>query len=304
MSGPGLATASLLAPFFLSGAALPSLHAASGAQEANDVDVIAARSDSADRMTIPVRIGTNGPYRFLVDTGAQSTVVSSALASELALPAGPNARLVTVAGSQTVGTADIDEIVLGRRSTFGLRVPLLERAHIGADGILGIDSLRDQRVLIDFTRNLIAIDSAKALGGNKGFDIVVKGRRRHNRLVLTNARVDGIATDVVIDTGADSTIGNRALQRAIARRTRTQPTTLYSVTGQEISADTAVAGHLVIDKMGVTNVAIAYADAPAFAELELEGHPALLLGIRELRAFKRVAIDFSTWKVLFDVPGV
>ena len=39
-----------------------------------------------------------------------------------------------------------------------------------------------------------------------------------------------------------------------------------------------------------------------FAALGLDRRPALMLGIRELRLFNRVAIDFSTRKVLFDLP--
>lgn len=304
MSGTGIALG-LLAPLAFSSAAVPALHtSASAGQDAGETDVIAARPDALDRLTVPVRIGQAGPYRFLVDTGAQNTVIASSLATELALPAGPVARVVTVAGTQLVATAEIDEILLGRRTTQGLRVPLLERAHIGADGILGIDSLRGQRVLFDFARNLIAIDSARALGGNEGFEIVVRGHRRVNRLVVTDAEVDGIRTDVVIDTGAEGTIGNRALQRAVARRVQIQPATLHSVTGQQIAAEIGVAGRLSIGKLGLENVGIAYADAPAFGELGLQKRPALLLGIRELRAFKRVAIDFSTWKVLFDLPNM
>lgn len=301
MSGTGIALAGALAPMLLSNAAVPAIHSA-GAQEASDIEVITAGEDAVERMTVPIWIGRSGPYRFLVDTGAQNTVIASSLAAELALPAGPAVRVITVAGNRTVGTAEIDQILLGRRTTYGLRVPLLERGHIGADGILGIDSMQRQRVLFDFAKNTIAIGTAKELGGTGGFDIVVRGHRRANRLVVTDAEVDGVPTDVVIDTGADSTIGNRALQRALARKAHNQPAVLHSVTGQQIAAEIDVAGLLSVGKLGIQNVAIAYADAPVFAELELEKRPALLLGILELRAFKRVAIDFSTWKVLFDLP--
>ena len=137
-------------PLLIAALAIPEIHGASGAQEAGQADIISTRTDASERLTVPVQIGEHGPFRFLIDTGSQNTVVSSAVARELALPKGQQARLIGVAGSQTVDTVEIDQIDLGRRSYYGLLVPLLEREHIGADGILGIDSLQGQRVLLDF----------------------------------------------------------------------------------------------------------------------------------------------------------
>ena len=41
--------------------------------------------DDYDRMTVPVRVAGAGPYRFLVDTGADRTAISSELAQRLSL---------------------------------------------------------------------------------------------------------------------------------------------------------------------------------------------------------------------------
>ncbi|HVR90334.1 MAG TPA: retroviral-like aspartic protease family protein [Novosphingobium sp.] len=293
---------SFLLPLAAFGAlALPQIHGASGAQEATDVDIVAARNDQHERMTVPVRIADQ-PFRFLIDTGAQNTVLSTAVAAQLALPMGRKARLIGVAGSQIVDTVEVDQIDLGRRSFYGIIAPLLESGDIGADGIVGLDSLQDQRVLLDFGRKLMAIGDAKALGGNRGFEIVVTARRRSGQLIMTNARIDGVETDVVIDTGAETSIGNRALQRALSRRRQSEQTTLYSVTGQQIVADLGLARQLVIGDMRLQNVQIAYADAPPFEALDLARRPAILLGMRDLRGFDRVAIDFSTRKVMFDLP--
>ena len=280
----------------------PPSHAADTAQQAGDVDVVETRHDAFARMTVPVRIGEAGPFPFVIDTGAQNTVVSTALAERLALRPAGRATVVGVAGTQSVATVEIDEIGLGRRTFNGLIAPLLDQRDLGADGMIGLDSLQDQRVLIDFTTNLIAIDEARNLGGNRGFEIVVRARRRSGQLILTHARLDGVAVDVVIDTGADSTIGNRALQRALAHKGAPLGAELYSVTGQRLAAQVGLAERLSFDGVHLNNVAIAYADAPPFAVLGLDRKPAILLGMRELRGFRRVAIDFKTRKVLFDLP--
>jgi predicted aspartyl protease len=121
---------------------------------------------------------------------------------------------------------------------------------------------------------------------------------------MTDARIDGVRVDVVIDTGSDSTLGNRALQKALGRRGKiTVPTVMHSVTGQQMGADVATADRLEMQGLLITGVGIAYSDSPTFAHLGLDKKPAILLGMREMRAFPRIAIDFSARKVLFDLPG-
>jgi predicted aspartyl protease len=53
-----------------------------------DEQVIATRCDGTDRMTVPVSISGKGPYHFVVDTGADRTVISRELANALALKPG------------------------------------------------------------------------------------------------------------------------------------------------------------------------------------------------------------------------
>ena len=43
-------------------------------------------------MTVPVRSPAPGPYRFIIDTGAQRTVISRELADALGLAAGRDVR--------------------------------------------------------------------------------------------------------------------------------------------------------------------------------------------------------------------
>jgi predicted aspartyl protease len=287
---------------FLAAAAFPQTHASSGAQEAAQIEVVTTATDEHNRMTVPVRIGDRGTFHFVIDTGAQNTVLATSVAAQLALVPGGRATVIGVAGRQSVDTVQIDEIGLGRRSYYGLTAPLLERSDIGADGIVGIDSLQDQRVLLDFGRNLIAIGDAASLGGNSGYEIVVRARRKSGQLIMTNAKIDGVHVDVVIDTGAETTIANRALQRALSQRNVREQALLTSVTGQQVSADVGYGGQLKIGDLRISNVLLAYTDAPPFEYLQLNRRPAILLGMREMRLFKRVAIDFAARKVMFDLP--
>lgn len=296
MSGLSAALALLIADPVILGAQPAPI-----TSSAEEQDVVQTEADAQARMTVPVAIEGTGPYRFLIDTGSQATVLSAALATRLGLEAGPTVRVVGIAGANRVATAKVDQIDFGKQSIFGLTVPLLDNAHMGADGIIGTDSLQHQRVLLDFERQTITIGTPRELGGNRGYEIVVKARRKLGRLILTNALIDGIPVDVVIDTGASSTIGNPALERAMRNAEQGQ-SIIESVTGHLINARLQFARELRIGKMGMANVVIAVADAPAFHELGLSKKPAIFLGMREMRLFKRVAIDFPKSKVLFDLP--
>ncbi len=298
-----MALHSLFAPLLPLLAALPVLTGQEGSQQASQTDVIATNDDRHSRMTVPVRMGVHGPFNFLIDTGSQNTVISTRVAERMALKPSSRARLIGVVGTEMVDMVELDQIDLGRRSFYGLLAPLLQYDNIGADGIIGLDSLQDQRVLIDFRRDLIAVNDAKTLGGNRGFEIVVTARRRSGQLIMTDAVLDGVRVEVVIDTGAETSIGNRALQLAMKRRHSPQGTAeLRSVTGQTLIAELGLGRSMKVDDITFQNVLIAYVDSPAFAALNLNAKPALFLGMRDLRGFDRVAIDFASRKIFFDVP--
>ena len=294
---------SLLLPLLPFAAALPVFAGQDGQQQAASTDVVAIRKDQWSRMTVPVKVIDKGPFRFLIDTGSQNTALSTDLAARLSLVPNRKARLISVAGIQMVDMVEIDQIELGRRSYYGLTAPLLQSEHMGADGILGLDSLQDQRVLVDFKKGLMAIDDAKNLGGNRGFEIVVEARRRSGQLIMADAKLEGIKVQVVIDTGAETSIGNIALQKALSRKRKSEKIELLSVTGHSVSADLSYARWLEIADVHFNNVAIAYTDAPAFKALKLDSRPSLLLGMRDLRSLDRLAIDFSSRRILFDIPS-
>lgn len=279
------------------------VHAADDNAPAINPELVELQKDRSDRLTVPVKIGKHGPFDFLIDTGSERTVLSRKVATTIGLAITGSGVIVGVAGSLPVELVDVDELTLGRRTFYSINAPLLEGEHIGADGIVGLDSLQEQRIIFDFARNRMIVDEAKKRTGLSGFDIVVKARRRSGQLIMANALVDGISTDIVIDTGSDGSIGNLALHRALTRSRKAHVTSLYSVTGQVVSADISLARVVEIDGMRLHNTMIAYADAPAFARLGLARRPALLMGMSQLRMFSRVAIDFSSRRVLFDMPS-
>jgi predicted aspartyl protease len=264
------------------------------------------RDDGFDRMTVPVRLSGTGPYRFLVDTGADRTAISRELAAKLRLPSGSNASLHSVAGVSTVATATVSNLQLTRRNLKVIDAPLLESANMGADGILGVDSLRSQRVLFDFeaqTMSIVPSETREQI--DEAGSIVVRAKRRNGRLVLTHATANGRRLSVVLDTGSQISIGNSALRRELLRTNQlggSHQVELESVTGHKIIGDYMMVRELEMGGVQLRNLAIVFTDAHTFRRLDLHKKPALLLGMNAMRAFKKFSIDFTQRKIRVVLP--
>jgi predicted aspartyl protease len=262
--------------------------------------------DRDTRMTIPVSVGANGPYQFLVDTGAERTVISRELADRLDLGAGDEVKVHSMTDARMVNTAVIPQLQVSRNSVAGIEAPALPAANIGAAGMLGVDSLQSQRVVFDFGRKTMALTPSAKRHENWGPDtIVVTGRSLYGRLILVDARLEGEKVVVVVDTGSQITIGNEALRnRLIAKKKlrKTIPIELFSVTGGRMTADYAEIKKIRIGGAEISNMPIGFADVHPFTQLKLTDRPAILLGMDALRLFKRVSVDFARKEVRFLGP--
>ena len=263
---------------------------------------VAAR-EFEERMTVPVLVNGRGPFRFVVDSGADRTVVGRRLAATLALPRRSIATLHSVTGATPVATVHVHQLKVGSTTVQNFIAPVLEERHLGAHGILGIDSLVDQRLLLDFVREQIIVQDARRSVISHPDEIIVVARRRRGQLILTQGTIDDQEIEAVIDTGAQVTIGNLALRRRLLRILRPNEvttTTLVSVTGGTIMAEVALIPELRFGRLSVQNLAVAFVDAPPFKLFGLADRPALLLGADVLRIFRRVSLDFRRRKVRFQ----
>ncbi len=253
------------------------------------------------RMTVPVMIGTRGPWHFVIDTGAERTVIARELAGVLGLIRGPGARIVALTGTTPVETAIIPALRVSSLPARSVIAPALVAQHIGAQGLLGIDALQGHAVVIDFDRDQMTLTPApRRSRGAAADEIVITARSRLGQLIVTDAAWRSTRIAVVIDTGTPYSIGNSALLRAMTRRQRTLPAvTLTSVTGESLVAPSLLADELVVGGIRFNGVPMGFADSAAFDRLGLGAKPALLLGMDVLRLFRRVAIDFPNRQIRF-----
>ena len=259
------------------------------------------------RMTVPVSIGAHGPFNFIVDTGSERTVVSQELARDLALGPGRTATVHSMTEVSQIPTVIVSDLRVGQRTMQeDIHAPALSRSNLGAAGILGVDTLQLQRVVFDFKRREMTVTPSQRSAGHwpEG-TIVVTARSRFGRLMLVDAAVDGQRVYVIIDTGAQVTVGNSALRRALDANHRMGPTAqvrMISVTGGQFTAEYMLARRIRIGGADIVNLPIAFADVHPFAALELMDRPAILLGMDALQLFERVSVDFANRRVRLLTP--
>lgn len=273
---------------------------------ADQAETIAYAPDPGHRMTVEVNIAGQGPYRFVVDTGAERTVISRELAQSLGLDAGGGISLASVSQVTRVPSVLIPELEIGRRTLSTIHAPALAQRNLGAQGMLGVDSLHSQRVIFDFANRELTL-SASHIEDDRSppGEIVVRGRTRLGRMLLTNASIDGQRVTVIVDTGSQVTIGNGALRRRLARGNRLgQPRllSLTGVTGDQVIAEYTVVRRLRMGGVHMEDLPIAFADVQLFRHLEVADRPAILLGMDALRIFDRVSIDFANRRVRLLPP--
>lgn len=269
--------------------------------EEDAAEILKLQEDYHNRYTIPVTIDGAGPFDFMIDTGSQATAITDRVHNQLELEPSGTALIVGTASQQVVDTVEVGSLEIGERTIRNFSAPVLSRANVGADGILGLDSLQDMRVLIDFRNETIAVADAPSTQSTRGYEIIVRARQKLGQLLITNADIDGVRTVVIVDTGAQGSLGNLALLEKLRER-HAERVLATDVNGAVLVGKMAIADSLTIQDMTFSNVAITYADTPAFEALGLKGVPALSLGMESLRLFDRVAIDFSRQRVMFDLP--
>ena len=307
-----LAAISLAAPIAAQTVPFPHTEEFKAVQErdpasAEDANDLAFKSDEYARMTVPVRLGAGGSFRFLIDTGADRTSISKQVAEKLKLPAGRPAILHSITSVSEVETAKVPAMELGRKTVWLSDAPLLERKNMGADGILGTDSLRSQRVLFDFKAQTVSLipASEKLLPEERG-TIVVQGRRKNGRLILTRATAEGIPLELVVDTGAQISVGNEALRRVLVRSGRLRSlgkAEMTSVTGETFVGEQLVVADLKVGDVEMRGLPIIFGDAHAFKPLGLANRPALLLGMNAISGFDKVSIDFQRKRLRLLLPA-
>ncbi|HEY6643138.1 retroviral-like aspartic protease family protein [Povalibacter sp.] len=260
------------------------------------------RPDRIGRVLAPVMINGRGPFRMMVDTGANQSVLTQRLADAagLTVDALNTIKLNGVTGAFQVPTANVESFETGDLRQQGLQLPVMNAVMGGADGILGMQGFDGLRLSVDFLNDQISIDRSRAQRPPPGF-ARLPVKIHFNRLLLASGRVGGVRVHAVIDTGAERTLGNMALRRALqARKSIDKPPKSTGVIGlSEVMqrGEMIYTRKLRLGDIAVTDVDVIYGDIDVFRLWDLEDEPAMLIGMDVLGTVHTLVVDYRLKEV-------
>ncbi|MCW5572178.1 MAG: aspartyl protease family protein [Steroidobacteraceae bacterium] len=250
--------------------------------------------DRIGRILVPVMINGQGPFRLMVDTGANRTTITTDVARQLGLDyaTAPTVVLNGVTGSASVPAVEVARLRAGDLVLDAQQVPVvLPHLISGADGILGVAGLRDKRLIVDFKRDVVKIARSQLTAYGPADGLRIRADRVAGGLLAARVRIGRVRALAVIDTGGQKTLGNRALQEALRADARAQAT-VYGTTEAVSIGDVAAVPDINIDATVFRNVVVTFGDFHIFDVWSLNEEPALIIGMDVLGAMDTVTIDF------------
>jgi predicted aspartyl protease len=262
------------------------------------------RRDRIGRVWVPVAINGRGPFRFVVDTGATSSAIVSSIAKQLGLQISPTATVLLqgATGVDTVPYVTAEQMEVGDLLFKQANLLIVPNVFGGAEGVLGVQGLPDMRIHIDFRRDLTEIEYARNKEWPPGEWIEFSAGL--GRLARVDLQVGGVRTKAVIDTGAQQTIGNDRLRKALLLRWRkTQDADIIGVTLDITQAKSIRVPSITFGSVQVRNVQISFGELPIFEHWRLNGEPALLLGMDIIDRLETFEIDYQQRKLHLRARG-
>lgn len=260
-----------------------------------------------EHMLAPVSVNGQGPFSFLIDTGANTSCVSHRLVEKLALTAQDKALVHTVVGVRERPIVTLDQLQIGPRNRRRVRAPALPIKGFEVDGVLGVDWLKGQRLVLDFRDRRMEITRSQADRSEPGKIVVVPARRRHGQLTIVDAELAGQKISAIIDSGAQGTLCNSLLRDLVkadeTRRGHSAPPRMVrmeSLAGESFLGEALFLPFLRLGGLHLGNVPVTCADMHVFDIWGLKDQPALVIGIDLLAQFDQVALDFGRSQVRFD----
>lgn len=286
----------------------PAPTTAPGPSAADDASAeVETARDRFEHLLAPVGVDGLGPFRFLLDTGANVSCVSSDLATRLKLPPAGLTEVHTAVGVKARPCVLISRLEVGARRRRNVRAAILPSLGKGIDGVLGVDWLGGQRLSLDFKAQSLSITRSRDdFSTHRG--VVVPARRRLGQLTIVDADLSGRRISAMIDSGSQATICNKPLRDMVMamehgrpeERTRT-PVRLESLAGEPFEGVLFYLPFLRLGGLQLGDVPTVYAETHIFEIWRLTRSPAIVLGMDLLTQFQAVSLDFGSSRVRFDL---
>jgi predicted aspartyl protease len=187
-------------------------------------------------LLVPVTINGKGPFQFILDTGAPTTVLSERFAESQHIQTGKHASGLGVAGAISASIAVLDSAQVGdaHRASFEVGVVAnfdeIHRRMPNVSGSLGLDFLRNYTMIIDYAHDTVTLAEDVHLPASESVPLEI------GAVPYTEVKINGYGPfPFVIDTGATE----NALDPAVATKLNLpdrQDSLLHGAGGNGIAA--------------------------------------------------------------------
>lgn len=250
--------------------------------------------DRIGRIWAPVLINGQGPFRMVLDTGASDSAITAPVAEALGLTPEPSHVVLVqgVAGSAIVPTVRVDTLTVGDLDITSIALPIVADALGGAQGVLGTAGFADKRIDIDFRHDRITIARSHGQHAPLGF-VVLPLERSGPGLLMVAGAVARVRVHAVIDTGAERSIGNEALRRAlVSRHAQGTPDKIFDVTTHVQGGEMFESPPITLGGIEISGARITYGEVRIFEHWHLTREPTLLIGMDALGLLDELIIDY------------
>jgi predicted aspartyl protease len=263
----------------------------------------ATTKDTAGRAVALISINGQGPFRFIIDTGANRSVLSQSLARHLGLATVGEGVVHSIDGAEPARLVNIDSLAFGSLTLSQGDTPVLDGPMLdGEHGLLGVDGMAGRLLHVDFTRNCVEIYESVTQMPMPGWQSV-PAVMRFGSLLMVPGDIMGVHVNVLIDTGSNISLGNQrfrdALLRVAARSIEYHDGRAFTsgrpiVLPQSVWTPTLRLGHTSVERVN------AYiGDFHIFDFWGLQDEPTLLIGTDVLAHSDEMAIDYEHGVVHF-----
>jgi predicted aspartyl protease len=256
--------------------------------------VAPTQRDQIGRIWAPVWINGKGPYRLVLDTGANRSGVTTQVAELLGIALNQSSPVLLrgVNGIVTVPTIRVDSMTVGDLTLSPATLPIVTDAMGGAQGVLATDEFTDQRISIDFRHDRIDIRHSRNERAPYDF-VTIPLEHSETGLLVFHALVGGLRAQAIIDTGAQRTIGNLAMRDALVRRhEQGYSVQIFDVTAEAQSGESYPSPPITLESIKILDARIAYGDMHIFGHWHLTKKPALLIGMDVIGLLDTFIIDY------------
>jgi predicted aspartyl protease len=248
---------------------------------------------------LPVHVNEHGPFDFILDTGAGTSLLTPELAKQLNVKIVGSKEGQSAGGKVAVSLAKADSLSVGEARIDDVDLGIVDLAHVGKtigakiDGDLGYNFLKHFRVTIDYRDSEIHFDDPKrveAFGRAAKTAVPIRLASPAKPLLLIDVHLNGRGPfQFAIDTGTSTTAITPQLANELG--ISSSPVGAGTTAGAQVDVH---AGNIESFQLGgakIDNMTVVVADffemLSAAIGAKLDG----IVGYNFLRNYK-VAIDY------------